>query len=119
MRSSAGAAVTVQFDLLGKSAPLTRTRVPDADVVKTILELIKAGYTKQFLLSQDICTKTSLKTYGGTGYAFILERLVPYLKLHGVSNAEIHTRLVDNPRRLLTFVAPQKPLPSHSSGGRS
>lgn len=100
---------TVQFDLIGKSALLTRMRAADPEVAKTIVELIKAGYTQQILLSHDICTKTSLKAYGGTGYAFILERFVPYLKRQGVTDAQIATMLVDNPRRLLTFVAPQAP----------
>src|SRR6185437_2502957 len=61
----------------------------------------QGGYTNQLLLSQDICAKTSLNTYGGTGCAFILERLAPYLKLHGVSDAEMH----DFPRstRTATF----------------
>jgi len=98
---------TVQFDLIGKSALLTRARAADPEVAKTIIELIKAGYASQILLSHDICTKTSLKTYGGTGYAFILERFVPYLKRQGVTDAQIATMLVENPRRLLTFVAPR------------
>lgn len=99
--------VTVQFDLIGKSALLTRTRAADPEVARTIVDLIKAGFVRQLLLSHDICTKTSLKSYGGTGYAFILERFVPYLKRQGVTDEQIQTLLVDNPRRLLTFVAPR------------
>jgi phosphotriesterase-related protein len=98
---------TVQFDLLGKPAVLTRTRAADPEVAKTIIELIQAGYTDRILLSHDICTKTSLKSYGGTGYAFVLERFVPYLRRQGVTDAQIAAMLVDNPRRLLTFVAPR------------
>jgi phosphotriesterase-related protein len=100
---------TVQFDLIGKSALLTRQRAADPEVAKTIIELIEAGYTDRILLSHDICTKTSLKSYGGSGYAFILERFVPYLKRQGVTDAQLATMLVENPRRLLTFVAPQAP----------
>jgi phosphotriesterase-related protein len=98
---------TIQFDLIGKAAILTRKRAADPEVAKTIVELIKAGYADRILLSHDICTKTSLKSYGGTGYAFILERFVPYLKLQGVTDEQIATILVENPRRLLTFVAPR------------
>ena len=104
---------TIQFDLLGKSATLVRTRAPDSEVAQTIVELVKAGFARQILLSHDICTKTSLKSYGGTGYAFILERLLPYLLRHGLTEAQISTLLVENPRRLLTFAAPQSPLRSH------
>lgn len=98
--------VTVQFDLLGKAALLDRARAADPEVARTIVDLIHAGYARQLLLSHDICTKTSLKSYGGTGYAFILERFVPYLAKQGITPEQVRTLLVENPRRLLTFVAP-------------
>jgi phosphotriesterase-related protein len=98
---------TVQFDLIGKPALLTRMRAADPEVATAIIELIEAGFADQILLSHDICTKTSLKSYGGTGYAFILERFVPYLQRRGVTEEQIATMLVDNPRRLLTLVAPR------------
>jgi putative CocE/NonD family hydrolase len=98
---------TVQFDLIGKPALLTRTRAADPQVAEAIVELIKAGFADRILLSHDICTKTSLKSYGGTGYAFILERFVPYLRQRGTTEEQIATMLVDNPRRLLSFVAPR------------
>lgn len=99
---------TVQFDLIGKPALLTRMRAADPEVATAIIGLIEAGFAEQILLSHDICTKTSLKSYGGTGYAFILERFVPYLRQRGVTEEQIATMLVDNPRRLLTLVAPRK-----------
>lgn len=99
--------VYVQFDLLGKPPLITRTRPTDVEVAATIVALIKAGFVERLLLSHDICTKTSLKAYGGTGYSFIEEMFLPYLKRQGVTDAQIETLIVANPRRVLTFTAPQ------------
>jgi len=38
----------------------------------------------------------------------VLERFVPYLKRLGVSEAQIDTILVENPKRVLTFRAPMQ-----------
>jgi phosphotriesterase-related protein len=80
--------------------------VADSDVARGIVEMIKAGYTDRILLSQDVCTKLQLKSYGGSGYSYIVEYFLPYLKRLGVTDAQIHTIMVENPRRVLTFVAP-------------
>lgn len=95
----------IQFDLLGKS-PTVRTRVADSDVAQGIVGMIKAGYAEKILLSQDVCTKLQLKTYGGSGYSYIVEYFIPYLKRLGVTDAQVHTIMVENPRRVLTFVEP-------------
>lgn len=43
------------------------------------------------------------------GYAYIANYVVPALKAKGVSDETIRKITVDNPRRVLTFVAPQPP----------
>ncbi len=95
----------VQFDLLGKS-PTVRTRLADSDVAAGIVGMIKAGYVEKILLSQDVCTKLQLKAYGGSGYSYIVEYFLPYLKRLGVTDAQVNTIMVENPRRILTFVEP-------------
>ena len=50
--------------------------------------------------------KVDLKSYGGTGYSFVLTQFVPLLKRKGVTRDQVHTLLVENPRRALTFAAP-------------
>lgn len=100
--------VTIQFDLLGRPPLVTRTRPLDSEVAKTVADLVKAGYADRILLSHDICTKTSWKAYGGTGYSFIEESFLPYLKRIGLTDTEINQIIVENPRRLLTFVAPRE-----------
>lgn len=79
----------------------------DHTIAQAIVEIIKLGYADRLLLSHDICTKPQLKTYGGTGFSYILEYFVPELRRLGVSEVDIHKMLVDNPRRALTFVAPR------------
>ena len=101
--------VYIQFDLLGEVIPRLG-RVHDADVAAAILKLVRAGYSNRLLLSQDVCTKTMLKAYGGMGYSYVLEFVLPELKRLGVTEDQIEKIMVRNPRRVLTFVDP-RPLP--------
>jgi phosphotriesterase-related protein len=105
MRTLMDRGAYIQFDLLGRS-PTVRTRLADSDVAKGIVDMIKAGYVERVLLSQDVCTKIQLKAYGGSGYSYIVEYFIPYLKRLGVTDAQVHTIMVDNPRRVLTLVEP-------------
>ena len=73
----------------------------------TVCKLIDAGYLDRIILSQDVCQKKQLKSYGGTGYSFLLESFLPNLKKIGVSDQQIHQIMVENPRRVLTFAEPQ------------
>ena len=41
--------------------------------------------------------------YGGMGYTHILKNVVPMMKKSGLSEQQIQTILVENPRRALTF----------------
>ncbi len=98
--------VYIQFDLLGEVIPRLG-RIHDADVVAAILKLVQAGYSNRLLLSQDVCTKTMLKAYGGMGYSYVLEFVVPELKRLGVTEDQIEKIMVGNPRRVLTFTEPR------------
>lgn len=100
---------TLQFDLLGRPPQVTRTWPIDSAVAQAIAGLVKAGYADRLLLSQDIHTKTSLAAYGGTGYGYIEQLFLPYLKRLGVTDAQILTIVEKNPQRLLTLAAPGKP----------
>jgi len=72
--------------------------------IKEITELISQGYLKQILISHDIWYKAALTCFGGWGYDHILRDVVPAMKSWGVSDEQIHTIIVDNPKHLLTFV---------------
>ena len=98
--------VYIQFDTLGRQPTLSYPVVTDTDVGHGIVSLIEAGHVDRILLAQDVCTKLQLKAYGGTGFSFIQEQFIPYLKQLGVTDAQLHTIMVDNPRRVLTFAEP-------------
>ena len=103
-----GRGVYIQFDLLGEVIPRLG-RVHDAEVVAAIRRLVQAGYSNRLLLSQDVCSKTMLKAYGGMGYSYVLEFVVPELKRLGVTEDQIEKIMVKNPRRVLTFAEPRPP----------
>ncbi len=101
--------VFVEFDNFGKEyyVPESSRRlgygpfVNDGDRVKLIHELISEGYLGQLLISCDVCLKSLLVSYGGHGYAHVLENIVPRLYEEGVTPEEVSVMLKDNPARFL------------------
>jgi phosphotriesterase-related protein len=81
----------------GASFPCDRLRTA------AVVELCKEGYEKQLMLSQDIFMKIQLAKYGGYGYAHILKHIIPVLKLEGVTNKQIGTMLIENPKSILSW----------------
>jgi phosphotriesterase-related protein len=77
----------------------------DRERIEQIIELIDAGYLKQILVSQDICMKMKLIRYGGNGYVHILRNIVPHMLRLGITREQIHTIVVENPKRMLQFGA--------------
>lgn len=75
----------------------------DRERIEQIIELIDAGYLEQIVMAQDICLKSKLLRYGGHGYGHILRNIVPQMLLRGITAEQIHTMLVENPKRLLRF----------------
>ena len=93
---------TVEFDFLGMSfTPLERHG--EGRIVELICDLLSRGSVGQILLSQDVCHDSQLTRYGGNGYVYLAETFLPRLRAAGVSEDEIRTMTVDNPRRLLTI----------------
>jgi phosphotriesterase-related protein len=99
--------VYFEFDYVGQ-APLAPER--DRQLADHIAAAIEAGYGERLLVAHDICTKPQLKKNGGGGYAYISTVILPALKARGIGDDQIRRLLVDNPRRVLTFVAPRPPL---------
>ena len=99
--------VYIEFDLLGKLSMLQKNTAAQADVARGIVELIQTGYLDRILLSQNVNRKVDLKAYGGLGYSFILEQFIPHLQGLGVTDAQVETMVVTNPKRVLTFAAPR------------
>jgi len=80
----------------------------DATRVDAVVELVERGHGSRLLLGHDICTKMQLTEYGGQGYAYIPEHVVPWLRARGLSEETIGRLLVENPQRALTFAEPEQ-----------
>jgi phosphotriesterase-related protein len=97
--------VYVELDHFGReyyAGHMERPYPSDAQRIALLCDLLERGYRDQLLVSQDVCMKIDLETYGGVGYGHFLRELVPILRAEGVSDADLEALLVDNPRRVLT-----------------
>ena len=98
--------VYIQFDLFGEVIPRLG-RIHDYEVIQSIVQLVQDGHAERLLLSQDVCAKTMLRTYGGMGYSYVMEFVLPELRRLGAPDKAIRQIMVENPRRILTFVKPR------------
>ena len=93
---------SVEFDFLGMSfTPLEQHG--EGRVVESICDLLAGGHVERILLSQDVCHDSQLTRYGGNGYTYLADKFLPRLREAGVSDDEIKTITIENPRRLLTI----------------
>ena len=98
---------SIEFDFLGMSFSaverLGESRGVGASHPDLCAEFLSRGHADRILLSQDVCHDSQLKRYEGYGYVYLAESFLPRLRGAGVSDAEIDTMTVANPRRLLTI----------------
>ena len=87
----------VEYDSIGAT--------PDDQMVDLILRALDAGLVGQLLLSQDVCGWLVGRPNGGNDrrYAYLLSDFLPKLRAAGVSDADLQTILVENPRKILSF----------------
>lgn len=101
----------VEFDLFGHPEAyheiVDDAQPSDLDRVRYVEEMVNAGFEDRLLLSHDVFVKTVLRKYGGNGYAHILENVLPILRTRGVEAETLRQLVVENPRRVLTFAAPE------------
>jgi len=96
-----GRGASVEFDFLGMSFS-PQERHGEGRIVELLCELLGRGHVERVLLSQDVCHNSQLKRYEGNGYVYLAETFLPRLRAAGVSDAEIETMTVANPRRILS-----------------
>jgi len=104
-RSIAKRGPFLEFDVFGRSGyrPSFDANWPlDEDRIQHIARLVD-DHGERILVSQDVCAKTHLTTYGGFGYDYILRAIVPRFQKRGVSEEQIDRLLVDNPADALAF----------------
>jgi phosphotriesterase-related protein len=92
---------SVEFDFLGMTFTPTE-RHGEGRIVELLCDLLSRGHAERILLSQDVCHDSQLRRYEGNGYTYLAREFLPRLREAGVSDAEIETMTVANPRRLLT-----------------
>ncbi|HZG70746.1 MAG TPA: hypothetical protein VEY51_04340 [Chondromyces sp.] len=73
---------------------------------KTVMELVKRGYSNRIFLSQDYCCTIDWypeglagKVYPKWSMSFVLEEVIPELKRHGVTEKDVKDMMVHNARR--------------------
>lgn len=95
----------IEFDDFGKEYYVDRRNrnlllhsfASDVERVKFLKELVDRGFTKQILISNDICLKSMLHKYGGWGYDHIFKNVVPMMEDFEISEKDIKTIIRDNP----------------------
>ncbi|MFC5407179.1 phosphotriesterase family protein [Cohnella soli] len=101
--------VYVEFDNFGKEfyadkrhkSVLKGLFARDIERVRAIKELIDYGFLSRILLSNDVCLKTCLHSYGGWGYDHVITNIVPMMVDEGISLEHIHTLMCGNPAEFL------------------
>lgn len=73
----------------------------DAERINALLTLVNAGFAKQILISQDVCTKMQLREYGGMGYDHVLRTIIPRLVKLGLGEEDVNNLLMRNAERFL------------------
>jgi len=93
---------SIEFDFLGMSFTPTE-RHGESRIVELLCDLLSRGHGDRILLSQDVCHDSQLRRHGGNGYTYLADTFLPRLRESGVSDVEIETMTVANPRRILTI----------------
>ncbi len=99
----------MEFDDFGKEYYVDRRNrnlllhsfATDVERVKFMKKLIDKGYTKQILVTNDICLKSMLHKFGGWGYDHVFKNIIPMMEDFGIVQKDIDTILHDNPIKFL------------------
>jgi phosphotriesterase-related protein len=111
MKELAKTGCILEYDLFGQEhsfyRPAPHLDMPnDAQRIKWLAWLIENGYGDQVVISHDIDAKYLLLRYGGSGYAHIVNNIVPRMRMKGFEERSIHRILVETPQRVMAFVKP-------------
>ena len=101
--------VNIEFDNFGKEFYLLKesrgfaggTFARDIERVQVVRQLLDRGSERQILITNDVCLKSMLRSYGGFGYDHVLRTIVPMMREEGITQTSIDMMLKDNPARAL------------------
>lgn len=88
--------VCIGFDTIGKV-----NYMPEEKRLEMLKEICNRGLSSRVVMSMDITRKSHLKSRGGLGYGYLLERFIPYILENGIAQRDIDNMLVQNPLRIL------------------
>ena len=98
----------LEYDLFGLEISyyplISHDMINDGRRLDYIQLLLSKGYGDRIVMAHDIFGKHRWVQYGGTGYAHILENIVPRMRERGISAEDIQKILVGNPTKILTLV---------------
>ena len=111
LKAIADTGCCLEWDLFGREQSLYVHNLSidmpsDAKRMDDIAWVIEQGHGDKVVVAQDVCNKNQLIKYGGYGYAYILESILPRMRRRGFTEESIHSILVDNPARVLSFAEP-------------
>jgi len=96
----------LEWDLFGNEIsfyqPSDFDMPSDAERLNFIRHMIDIGLGDRIVISHDICTKHRLVKYGGHGYGYIPEHIIPRMRNKNFEESEIEAITRDTPARLLT-----------------
>ena len=100
--------VNLEFDTFGAEWGKEEWRSPmpsDLQRIGAVRRLFDHGHGSQVLISHDACTKVQWSAYGGHGYTYIPESIIPLMLARGFADDEIELITRRNPGRLLSPAA--------------
>jgi phosphotriesterase-related protein len=100
--------IWIEYDTFGSEGVFalgdTYLQLPtDSQRIAELADLVRAGFSAQLLISQDVCYQTGKRSWGGWGLAHILDTLRPRFIAAGISDVILQQIMRDNPRSLLAF----------------
>lgn len=94
---------TIAFDIWGDELPYGHLRMPtDEERTAATAELVGDGYGDRLVHSQDVCTKTQLRRFGGAGYDHLPRIVAPLLRAAGLDSREVQRQLAGNALALIS-----------------
>ena len=76
----------------------------DTERCRVAADIIRCGYGKQLLLTNDICLKCMLSDFGGYGYSHIFADIIPMLCREGIEKEYIREIILrENPLKMLAL----------------
>jgi phosphotriesterase-related protein len=93
---------TIAFDIWGDDFDYGAVAMPsDQERLAATLRLIERGHGDRLVHSQDVCTKTQLRRWGGPGFDHLPRTVAPRMRAAGLDADEVHRQMAGNVTALL------------------